>query len=126
MGADGVSDFYFWDASLERVGGIGKVGFVPFAVRSIFVGEMCVVEKFKSLPGMLLEAYACLDRPLGFHILIEQPVLNLGKHLMSFCVGDAFGECEFELRVGKEPIWEPVLRFWVGKAGKAAKVPPGG
>ena len=126
MGADGVSDFYFWDASLERVGGIGKVGFVPFAVRSIFVGEMCVVEKFRCLPGMLLEADARLDGPLRLHILIEQPVLDLGEYLMRFGVDNAFGKSELELRVGKEPIGETVLRFWVGKAGKSAKVPPVG
>ena len=95
-------------------------------MRGVFVGEMCVVEKFKSLPGMLLEAYARLDGPLGFHILIEQPVLNLGEHFMRFLIDNAFGKRKFELRVGEKPIGEAVLRFWVGKAGKAAKVPPVG
>ena len=68
MGPNGIANFNFGDASLERVGGIGKVCLVPFAVRGIFVGEMCVVEKFKCLPGMLLEADARLDGPLGVHI----------------------------------------------------------
>ena len=48
------------------------------------------------------------------------------RYIMCFGVSDAFGKSEFELRVGKEPIGETVLRFWVGKAGKAAKVPPVG
>ena len=99
---------------------------MPFAVRSIFVGEVGVVEKFKSLPGMLLEAYARLDGPLGFHILIEQPVLNLGEHFMRFLIDNAFGKRKFELRVGEKTIGEPVLGFWVGEASQAAKVPPVG
>ena len=82
MGPNGIADFDFGDASLERVGGVGKVGLVPFAVRCIFVGEVGVVEEFRFGPGVFLIADACLDGPLRFQVLIEQPVLDLGKHLM--------------------------------------------
>ena len=77
MGPNGIADFDFGDASLERVGSVGKVCLVPFAVCGIFVGEVGVVEKFKAGPGMFLIADACLNGPLGFHVLIEQPVLDL-------------------------------------------------
>jgi hypothetical protein len=126
MGPNVIADLDFGYASLERVGGIGKVGLVPFAVRCIFVGEVGIVEEFRFGPGVFLIANACLDGPLRFHVLIEQPVLDLGEHLMGFLIDDAFGKSEFELRVGKEPILKSVLRFWVGKSGKAAEVPPVG
>ena len=58
--------------------------------------------------------------------MFEQPVLDLGEQLMRFLIDDAIGKGEFELRVGKEPIWESVLGFWVCKAGEAAEVPPVG
>ena len=45
---------------------------------------------------------------------------------MGFLIDDAIGQGEFELRVGKEPIGESVLGFWVSKAGEAAEVPPVG
>ena len=32
---------------------------------------------------------------------------------MRFGVDDAFGKGELELRIGKEPIGEAVLRLWV-------------
>ena len=104
MGPNGIADFDFGYASLERVGGVGKVCLVPFAERGIFVGEVGVVEKFRFGPGMFLKADACLDGPLGFHILIEQPVLDLGEHLMRSLIDDASGMRKFELRVGKKAV----------------------
>jgi hypothetical protein len=56
MGPNGIADFDFGYASLERVGGVGKVCLVPFAVCGKFVGEVGVVEKFKAGPGMFLIA----------------------------------------------------------------------
>jgi hypothetical protein len=40
MGPNGIADFDFGYASLERVGGVGKVCLVPFAVCGKFVGEV--------------------------------------------------------------------------------------
>ena len=61
MGPNVIADLDFGYASLGRVGGIGKVGLVPFAVRGIFVGEVGIVEEFRFGPGVFLIANACLS-----------------------------------------------------------------
>ena len=126
MSTDGLADFEFGDATLEAVGGIGEVCFVAFALSCKEVGEVGVVEELSCRPGILLKADACLNGFADLVHLFEQPVLDLGEDFMRFLIDDAIGHGEFELRVGKEPIGESVLWFWVREAGKAAEVPPVG
>ena len=124
MGSYGIANLELGDASLQSVGGIGKISFVAFALSGKEIGEVGVVEEFRSRPGIFLIADACRDRSPNFLELFEQPVFDLGEHLMGFLIDDAIGKGEFELRVGKEPILKPVQRFWIGEASEAAEVPP--
>ena len=66
MGTDGIADFGFGDASLQSVGGIGKICFVPFALSEKQVGEVGVFEKLRFRPWIFLKADACFSRPLHF------------------------------------------------------------
>jgi hypothetical protein len=57
MSTDGIANLDFGYASLEGIGGIGKVGFVSFALRGKEIGKVRVVEELVSRQGMFMQAY---------------------------------------------------------------------
>ena len=50
MAADSIANLELGDASLQRVGGIGKVCFVPLPLSGKQVGEVGVVEELVCRP----------------------------------------------------------------------------
>ena len=69
MGTDGIADFGFGDASLQSVGGIGKICLVPFALSGKQIGEVGVFEKLKFGPWIFLKSDAYLSRPLHLSLI---------------------------------------------------------
>ena len=59
MGADGIANLELGYASLEGIGGIGKVCFVPFALSGKEIGKVGVIEELRSRAGIFLVADAC-------------------------------------------------------------------
>jgi hypothetical protein len=76
-GTDGIADFDFGYTSFQEVGGIGQVCLVAFALGGEEVGEVGVVEEFRSRAGIFFIANARRGRWVDFLKMFETRSLNL-------------------------------------------------